>query len=125
MKNRVSKILNVWMIAGPFFEPVEEANASLLWVAQRTGFPICGDSKEINYDDGGGYVDDYSESEKGVIPETQGISDHHENEGVLLVFHRLRYHNKMIRNFPCIIIIFQSYLAKKLLVGLLEVTHNV
>ena len=39
------------MIAGPFFEPVEEANASLLWVAQRTGFPIGGDSKESNNDD--------------------------------------------------------------------------
>ena len=86
MKNRVSKIrvviLDVWMIAGPFFEPVEEANASLLWVAQHTGFPICGDSKESNYDDGGGYVDDHNESEKGVIPETQGTSDHHEIEGV-------------------------------------------
>ena len=50
MSNRESKIqvaiLDVWMIAGPFFEPVEEANASLLWVAQRTGFPICGDTKE-------------------------------------------------------------------------------
>ena len=62
MKNRVSNIrvviLDVWIIAGPFFEPVEEANASLLWVAQRTGFPICGDSKESNYDDAGGYVDE-------------------------------------------------------------------
>ena len=55
MKNRVSQIqvaiLDVWMIAGPFFEPVEGANASLLWVAQRTGFPIGGDSKESNNDD--------------------------------------------------------------------------
>ena len=119
MKNRVSNIqvgiLDVWMIAGPFFEPVEEANASLLWVAQRTGFPICGDSKESNDDDddGGGYVDVHIESEKGVILETQGTSDHHEIEGVLLVCHRLPYHNKMIRNFPCIIIIFQFHLAKK------------
>ena len=43
MKNRESAIqvviLDVWMIAGPFFEPVEGANASLLRVAQRTGFP--------------------------------------------------------------------------------------
>ena len=39
------------MIAGPFFEPVVGANASLLWVAQRTGFPIGGDSKESNNDD--------------------------------------------------------------------------
>ena len=109
------------MIAGPFFKPVEGANASLLWVAQRTGFPICGDTKECTVV----YIDDHNNSEKSVKPETQGTSDHHENEEVLLVFHRLRYHNKMIRNFPCIIIIFQSYLAKKLLVGLLEVTHNV
>ena len=117
MKNRVSKIrvviLDVWMIAGPFFEPVEGANASLQWVAQRTGFPICGDSKESNYDDGGSYVDDHNKSEKSVKPETQGTSDHHEIEGVLLVCHRLPYHNKMIQNFTGIIIIFQFHLAKK------------
>ena len=64
-------------------------------------------------DGGGGYVDDHNKSEKIVKPETQGTSDHHEIEGVLLVCHRLPYHNKMIRNFTCIIIIFQFYLAKK------------
>ena len=64
-------------------------------------------------DDGGGYVDDHNTNEKIVKPETQGTSDHHEIEGVLLVCHRLPYHNKMIRNFTCIIIIFQFYLAKK------------
>ena len=63
--------------------------------------------------DGGGYVDDHNKSEKIVKPETQGTSDHHEIEGVLLVCHHLPYHNKMIRNFTCIIIIFQFYLAKK------------